>query len=294
MSDLARAVGEALGSRVTALEPVAGGDVNEGHRATLADGTEVFVKSHADPPPGFYASEARGLAWLAEARAVGVPEVLAVREGGDGPAFLALAWVETRGRGGDFDDQLGTGLAALHAAGARELGADADGYIASLPQPNGALPSWPAFYWRRRLEPLARRAVDEGRLPAEAIDAFGRLADRLGDLCGPPEPPARLHGDLWAGNVLAGPEGEPWLVDPAAHGGHREVDLAMMRLFGGFGPRCFAAYEEAAPLAAGHEERVGLYQLHPLLVHALLFGGHYGSSVMERLSGYVPVHRRTH
>ena len=106
------------------------------------------------------------------------------------------------------------------------------------------------------------------------------MAGRLAELGGPPEPPARLHGDLWAGNRLVGSGGESWLIDPAAHGGHREFDLAMMRLFGGFGDACFAAYAEVAPLAEGWQERVPLHQLAPLVVHAIKFGGGYvGASV---------------
>src|SRR5213078_3084658 len=96
---------------------------------------------------------------------------------------------------------------------------------------------------------------------------------RLGDLCGPAEPPARLHGDLWSGNVLTGADGRPVLIDPAAYGGHREIDLAMLRLFGSPGAGFEEAYEEVAPLAAGHEERVELWQILPLLTHAALFGG---------------------
>ncbi|MDZ7732748.1 MAG: fructosamine kinase family protein [Acidimicrobiia bacterium] len=117
--------------------------------------------------------------------------------------------------------------------------------------------------------------------------AFERLFDRLPDLVGPPEPPARLHGDLWAGNLLIAADGAPWLVDPAPYGGHREVDLAMMRLFGGFGPACYAAYDEAHPLAPGHEERIGLYQLYPLLVHVTLFGGGYAGRTAEVVRRYV-------
>ncbi len=114
-----------------------------------------------------------------------------------------------------------------------------------------------------------------------------RVVDRLDELCGPAEPPARLHGDLWSGNVMAGPDGSPWLVDPAPYGGHREVDLAMLRLFGPPGRDFLAAYEEVAPLAAGHEERVALYQLLPLLVHSILFGGHYRAATVRAAEQYV-------
>ena len=121
-----------------------------------------------------------------------------------------------------------------------------------------------------------------GTLSAAGARAVERVCERIADLAGPPEPPARLHGDLWGGNVLAGADGRARLIDPAAYGGHREVDLAMLRLFGAPSERVFAAYDEAAPLADGHDERVALWQLFPLLVHAALFGGSYGASVRAR------------
>jgi fructosamine-3-kinase len=135
--------------------------------------------------------------------------------------------------------------------------------------PNEPSDAWPAFYARQRIEPFLHA------VPAEARDPFERVIARMDQLAGPPDPPARIHGDLWRGNVLADPAGIPWVIDPAAHGGHRETDLAMMRLFGGFGERCFAAYDEAFPLGDGWRDRIALHQLHPLLVHAVLFGGAY-------------------
>jgi fructosamine-3-kinase len=129
--------------------------------------------------------------------------------------------------------------------------------------------------------------VDAGGLSPRARRGFDALFARLDELCGPPEPPARLHGDLWGGNLLVDELGAPCLIDPAVYGGHREVDLAMMRLFGGFSSRVFAAYEEASPLADGHEERIALHQLYPLLVHAALFGGGYGAQVEAHLARLV-------
>ena len=126
-----------------------------------------------------------------------------------------------------------------------------------------------------------------GTLSAAGARAVERVCERIADLAGPPEPPARLHGDLWGGNVLAGADGRARLIDPAAYGGHREVDLAMLRLFGAPSERVFAAYDEAAPLADGHDERVALWQLFPLLVHAALFGGSYGASVQRAAVRYV-------
>ena len=151
--------------------------------------------------------------------------------------------------------------------------------------PNEPAATWAEFYAANRLLPLARLAAEGDVLAAPSIAALERLAGRL-EQFDTGEAPARLHGDLWAGNRLVDGDGRSWLVDPAAHGGHREFDLAMMRLFGGFGPGCFAAYEEVAPLAPGWEERVALHQLAPLVVHAIKFGGSYVSASERAIARY--------
>lgn len=266
---------------------VGGGDINEAFRVVLADGTEAFVKTRADAAAGEYAAEAAGLRWLAEPGALRTPRVLEVDE-----RYLALAWVSPV-RGGGLDgagaEELGRGLALTHAAGAPCFGlaSATPARFSSLSLPNDPTPDWPTFYAERRLLALARLARDRGALSARAIESVERVCGRLGELCGTAEPPARLHGDLWSGNVLADASGRPWLIDPSAYGGHREVDLAMLRLFGAPSERVFAAYEELAPPADGWRERVGLYQLAPLLVHALLFGGSYGASVERVAARYV-------
>jgi fructosamine-3-kinase len=275
---LRAAVGDALGSAVVDFASVAGGDINAAHQARLSDGRRVFVKSNAQEPPGMFAAEARGLAWLAEARALRVPAVLA-----QGPGFLVLEHLEAGRRRRDFDEALGRGLAALHRAGAASFGLEHDNFIGRLPQANGPQATWAEFYRERRLEPQLRLAAQGRRASSAMRRGFDRLLPRLEGLVGPPEPPARLHGDLWGGNAMADEQGQPCLIDPAVYGGHREVDLAMMRLFGGFGSRVFAAYEEAFPLPPGSEDRVPLYQLYFLMVHVNLFGGSYVSSVEHAL-----------
>ncbi|MCZ7682741.1 MAG: fructosamine kinase family protein [Sandaracinaceae bacterium] len=157
---------------------------------------------------------------------------------------------------------------------------------AASPQDNGREEDWPTFYARRRLEPQLRMAADRGRTSPEMRRGFSRLFARMRELVGPSEPPARLHGDLWGGNCHVDEHGAPVLIDPAVYGGHREMDLAMMQLFGGFSERVFAAYDEAYPLAEGWRERVPLYQLYPLMVHVNLFGGGYAASVERVLSRY--------
>ncbi|HVX95614.1 MAG TPA: fructosamine kinase family protein [Polyangia bacterium] len=278
----------AVGGKVAGARPVSGGDINAAHAITFTNGRRLFLKTNAREPAGMFQAEAEGLAWLAAARALRVPEVVAC-----GPGFLALELVNfpredgAAPRATDFDEQLGHGLAALHRFGAPRFGLDRDNFIGRLPQDNATEPDWPTFYRARRLEPQLRLAVDEGLASPRLRSGFGRLFARLPELCGPPEPPARLHGDLWAGNLLVDDVGAPCVCDPAVYGGHREVDLAMMRLFGGFSARVFAAYDDAWPLAAGHEERVALYQLYPLMVHVNLFGGGYVGQVeaaIERLA----------
>jgi fructosamine-3-kinase len=283
---LRAALEQELGAAVRETRAIGGGDINDALRVALADGRTLFVKTHPRPLPDMFACEARGLRWLAETRALRTPEVIAVRD--EAPAFLALELITPAARGPRHDELLGRGLAALHRAGAAHFGLDHDNYIATLPQHNTGAGGydWPRFYAERRLEPQLARAVDAGLIAASTRAAFARLLSRLPELCGPAEPPARLHGDLWGGNALADERGEPVLIDPAVYGGHREIDLAMMQLFGGFGARCFAAYDEAYPRAAGHDDRVPLYQLYPLLVHVNLFGAGYVAGVERILHRY--------
>jgi fructosamine-3-kinase len=257
----------------SAATRVGGGDINEAFRVVLADGREAFVKTRPDAAPGEYAAEAAGLAWLAEPGALRTPAVLEV-----GEDYLALEWIQQGLLDAAGIEELGAGLAATHLAGAERFGATgqlASAGFGSLRLPNEPTEDWPAFYAERRLRPLARIASDRAALSSAGVEAVERVCERIPELAGPPEPPARLHGDLWSGNVMADTDGRPWLIDPSAYGGHREVDLAMLRLFGAPSERVFAAYEEVAPLSEGWSERVELYQLLPLLVHALLFGGSY-------------------
>jgi fructosamine-3-kinase len=275
---------------------VPGGDLNDAYLLQLADGRRAFVKTVAAAVPGVFAAEAAGLRWLAERGALRLPEVLAVadpprgEEPDSGPRMLVLEWIDRGRPAAGADEALGRGLAQLHAAGAPAFGAPAPGTpperageapplrLGPLTLPGTVAQTWPEAYAEGRLRPLIRRAADGGALPPGAVEHLERVCARLPELAGPPEPPARLHGDLWSGNVLHDSGGAPVLIDPAAYGGHREVDLAMLALFGSPSARLLAAYDEVHPRAAGHEERVQLWQLFPLLVHAVLFGGSYGAA----------------
>lgn len=279
----------AFDSGVTDARRVTGGDVSEAFEVRFGSGKRAFVKTHPSAPPGMYDAEAHGLGWLRAAdpersgRAPRIPEVLAVSTPESAAPFLALEWIAPRPRVADWDERFAHALAALHRAGAPGFGLDRPNFIGRLPQDNTPAETWSEFYVTRRLEPQLRRAVDGKNASLTMKSGFARLFARMESRVEDPEPPARLHGDLWSGNVMADDAGEPCLVDPAVYGGSREVDLAMMRLFGGFSEAVFRAYDEVFPLGEGHEDRVPLYQLYPLLVHLNLFGHGYGDQVEAAL-----------
>lgn len=280
---------EALSARIVNTKQVAGGDINDAYRVELSNGRRAFVKANLTAPKGMFPAEARGLGWLREANVIRVPEVYAVcRDDATGQAaFLVLEWIEPGARIVNFDERLGQGLAALHQSGAACFGFESNNFIGSLPQDNQPESDWCDFFWKRRLEPQFKRAVSARKLDTATANRADKLRLRLPEFFATPEPPARLHGDLWGGNLHLDSSGMPCLIDPAVYGGHREMDLGMMRLFGGFSPRVFDAYAESYPFAPGYDERVPLTQLYPLLVHVNLFGGGYAESVRKTIDRYV-------
>ncbi|MEH0822445.1 MULTISPECIES: fructosamine kinase family protein [unclassified Micromonospora] len=261
--------------------PVSGGDVCVASRLTLDDGHSVFAKSWPERagrpvPEGFFATEAAGLRWLRAAGTVAVPEVVVAL-----PELLALAWVEPGEATPEAAERFGRELAGMHRAGASTFGADWPGFIGPLRQDNtpDAAP-WPDWFARRRLLPYLELSVAGGALDKADAALVEQVVARIGEFGGD-EPPARVHGDLWPGNVLWGADDRAWLVDPAAHGGHRETDLAQLALFGGAPhlDRIMSAYREEWPLADGWRERLPLHQLHLLLVHTAAFGAAYRDAV---------------
>jgi fructosamine-3-kinase len=286
--DLGRALEQALGTSIVAASPVRGGDVAVAYAVDLADGRVVFAKTRPGARGEFFTTEGRGLRWLRDAAppdgSISVPDVLAVSD--DHPNHLVLEWV-TQGRPRRSSDRtFGTGLAHLHRVGAPCFGREDRRTTGSRGLPNEPCASWSEFYATDRLLPLARLARDAGALPESSIRDLTRVAETLDRFGAADEAPARLHGDLWSGNRLIDVEGRNWLVDPAAHGGHREFDLAMMRLFGGFGTECFAAYDDVFPLSPGWEARVSLHQIAPLVVHAIKFGGGYVAASVAAISRF--------
>jgi fructosamine-3-kinase len=289
---LADALARATGAGVDRMTAVHGGDTAAAFRFELTSGIVLFAKTHASPPAGFFTTEAWGLEWLRSSGAVRVPRVVAVSDGiGEGdvggePAFLALEWIDTTGRGAVDEVAFGRELALLHDAGAPCFGRADRRTTGSLALPNEPSATWSDFVANCRFTPLARIARERSALPLDTIDRLERLAGTL-ERFDDGSAPARLHGDLWAGNRIVDRDGGSWLIDPAAHGGHREFDLAMMRLFGGFGVEVFESYADVHPLPDGWLDRVELHQIAPLVVHAVKFGGGYVAAAARAVERYV-------
>jgi fructosamine-3-kinase len=273
-----------LGAKVAGVTALGTGSGGTGaYRVALLSGENVFAKAYPGPQPGFLAAEANSLRWLREAEGAPVPEVL-----GELEDLLVTAWINPGRPTASGAEEFGRSLATVHARGAQSFGAPWPGYVGALPMDNTESDDWAVFYAERRVLPYLRAAVDRGAVDVGQAADIERVCARIEDLAGPPELPARLHGDLWAGNVHWDVRGRAWLIDPAAHGGHRETDLAMMALFEP--PQLetiLNAYDEVHPLADDWRDRVALHQLHPLLVHAAMFGGSYGEQAVGAARQYL-------
>lgn len=277
-----RRVENVSGAEVVGTASVSGGCISNAARVELAGREPAFLKWGVtrEHSPALFAEEARSLALIAETETLRVPRVLD-QHSAEGYAWLLLEWLEPGGRSARSQALLGERLAALHRSSAEQFGWPADNFIGSLPQSNRAHDSWPEFWREERLLPQLQRAgarltnVDRRRLE--------QLADRTDEILGDvaTEPPSLLHGDLWSGNLHIMADGTPAVIDPASYYGHREVDLAMSRLFGGFSDEFYRAYQRAWPSVAGLDKRMAMYQLYYLLVHVNLFGGGYTSQTMS-------------
>lgn len=262
----------------TTPAPQSGGDISAAWRLQTTDGP-VFLKTGPLETLSSFAAEHDALNELAAANAVRVPAGLCAVAAGN-TAVLALEWLELEPTNEELNTRFGQQLAALHRVQASEFGWSRDNVIGSTPQPNDRTDDWLAFYREQRLRHqllLAAKNGYGGRLQ----DDGAWLCDNLAALFADYQPqPSLLHGDLWGGNWAAC-NGQPVMFDPATYYGDRETDLAMTRLFGGFTPLFYRAYEKAWPLDAGYEQRVPLYQLYHVLNHLNLFGSGYESQALR-------------
>lgn len=270
-----------LGAHIDKETVLSGGDFADSRQLSLSTGDSVFVKTHANPPANFFTTEAIGLTWLRDTQSVAIPNVLFVS---DDPPCLALEWIDEGPRVLSGEEQLGRDLAVMHQRSFPHFGRPDVATTGSLALPNTPEDDWVSFYRDQRLLPLLKLAQSRNALSPFVCSQLSTLCEALERYVPPDATPSLVHGDLWAGNRLIDQTGKSWLIDPAAHGNHREFDLAMMRLFGGYEDSCFAAYQEVYPLSDGWQDRIALFQLAPLIVHAIKFGGHYANATGSALT----------
>ncbi|MBK7172068.1 MAG: fructosamine kinase family protein [Bacteroidales bacterium] len=268
---------------ITSVTSLGGGCINESFRIETSFGFYFLKYNQAEKYPGMFASEAAGLIKLSEGGSIRIPGVVNNAEAGP-YTYLLLEFIRTENKGKHFWDTFGRALAKLHKQPGEMFGWEQDNYIGSLSQSNHEHPDWNEFFILERLEPLLKLALDQKKTSSALVRKFESFYSLLPELL-PLEKPALLHGDLWNGNFLVDETGNPCLIDPAVYFGHREVDLAMTRLFGGFSEEFYSAYHAEFPLEKGWEKRIDIFNLYPLLVHVNLFGGGYISDV-ERIMAY--------
>ncbi len=276
-SELKKCIGE--NATIIGMTSLSGGDINDVYRLATNQGNFCVKLNSESRFPGMFEAEYIGLQKLAATNTIDVAKPIGFGASG-GVGFLVLAYIESTQRSPNFWDNFGAQLADLHRQPANKFGADLNNYIGSLQQSNSKHYGWPKFYTEERLRPLAQRAFGEGLLNHSDLKNFEALYLELPSIF-PDEPPALLHGDLWNGNYMVNDKGEPVLIDPAVYFGHREMDLGMSLLFGGFDNRFYQVYQTVYPLESNWESRVELCQLYPLLVHLNLFGRGYYNSIRQ-------------
>lgn len=266
-----------LGAEFSHVEHLSGGSISTACAVYFHDRPPVFVKHNAAVPSDFFAAEAAGLRALAHGGTLRVPEVLF-----SGRDRIVLELIDSAAPNAGYWNALGEGLAELHSRPVRCFGFDSDNYCGSTPQPNATSDNGYHFFAAQRLRFQARLAYDSGKLLKNDVAAMDGLISRLPELI-PEQPPSLIHGDLWSGNVISDENGDPVLIDPAAHWGWAEADIAMTQLFGGFAAQFYGAYQQTRPLLAGWRDRVPLYNLYHLLNHLNLFGSSYYHDVSKIL-----------
>lgn len=292
-NSLEEAINELFGEnlRIVSKRPVYGGDINESYRLSLSDGTSVFMKCNRIANLSFFEAEAAGLEALGKIGTIGVPKALGLgTDQKQNISFLLMEYLETAPKCSQYWEVFGRELAALHQADCHSFvqlsfGFQSDNYIGATLQINTPQKDWLTFFRECRLLPQMKMA--EGYLNSQLRKKCRNLLDHLDSILLEPEFPSLIHGDLWSGNAVCGPDGKAWILDPAVYVGHFEAELAMTELFGGYPPSFYGAYREINPVDNGYRDRRDLYNLYHMLNHLNLFGGSYLSAVQRILNRYV-------
>jgi protein-ribulosamine 3-kinase len=258
-----------------------GGDINHASIIKLSDGKSLFLKWNDSAPDYMFEVESKGLKILSGANTdLEIPEVVEV-----GKDFLLLSLLVPGSANSESAYGFGTELAKLHQHSSETFGLNHDNFIGKLPQSNHQHQNWADFFVSERIEPQIKLGIQSGKFESNLIPIVDVLHKTVQDLF-PNEQPALLHGDLWSGNYMFTKSGAASIYDPAIYYGHREMDIAMTRLFGGFSSYFYEGYNSEYPLADRFEDRIELYNLYPVLVHANLFGGGYIHRTLEILKRF--------
>lgn len=269
---------------IIAYQPVSGGCINNGGKLSTSSFNYFLKWNDAQKFPQMFTKEAIGLKELAKNTDLTVPDVIESYEG-EKFSCLILQWIDSSAQHFDFWEKFGYGVAHLHQTTSNKFGLGHDNFMGSLPQPNAQTTSLVEFFINQRLNPQLKLAKESGRIDAHTLQQFDTLKSKLDQLL-ISEEPHLIHGDLWSGNFMRDSSGMPALIDPAISYGHREMDIAMTTLFGGFDHSFYKHYQIAYPLSPGYEDRLEIYNLYPLLVHVNLFGGGYLNQVKNILTKF--------
>jgi len=276
---------EKLAVKTFNFAPVSGDSINRAYCIETTDGKYFIKLNGKNKYPGMFEAEAQGLNLIANTNTIKTPEVI-LQDSVDNESFLLLGWIDARRPTAKTSAKLGEQLAAMHRQSAELFGLDADNYMGSLTQSNKRHKTWAAFFAEERLQPMVKIADEKGLLVNKDIAGFEQLYKNLPGLF-TEERSSLIHGDLWGGNYVISADEQPYLIDPTVSYGHRELDIAMTTLFGGFSNEFYTAYNEAFPLAKTWQQRIDLWNLYPLLVHLNLFGESYLAQVRDCLREYI-------
>lgn len=269
------------------FQSVGGGSINQTVKLTFSNTHTLFCKiNSAATFPHLFLKERHGLEALRKTGTIKTPEVMAYAVL-DSYQILLLEWIESRGKSASFFSRFGEQLAALHRITSDRFGWEEDNYMGSVPQQNKAYATWSDFFIQQRLKPLVEQCTSKNLLSSSDHELFEKLYQHIPQLFDDGEKPALLHGDLWSGNYMCSSNGEPVLIDPAVYYGHRSMDIAMTMLFGGFDKSFYESYQYHFPLPANYKEQIEICNLYPLLIHLLLFGRGYLTSIQQTLRGFL-------
>lgn len=276
---------EILQQELVSSNAVHGGDINSCFRLETDDAVYFLKLNDGGKFPGMFKNEADGLHALKEIGRMNVPDVL--RQGGwQQQQFLLLQWIDSAAVKKDFWQSFGHALADMHRQSAESFGWKEDNYIGSLVQKNAMHKDWHSFFVQCRIMPMVQRLADSNKISQQEYQQAMNFCDSITKIF-PEEPPALLHGDLWSGNFMSGSDGHAIIYDPAVYYGHREMDIGMTGLFGGFPAEFYTAYQQGYPLTNDWQQRLPIAQLYPVLVHAVLFGGHYIARAKQIMQQYL-------